>query len=62
MIQRVDSLCHAASCGRNTIKDDQKFNTEFVAIVEKHPVIYDYMQNDFCKKKKKKTRHRKGFG
>jgi leucyl-tRNA synthetase len=50
MIQHADSLCHAATCDRNTTRDDQKFNIEFVAIVKKHPVIYDYKQNEYCKK------------
>jgi hypothetical protein len=50
MIQCADSLCHAATFDWNTMRDDQKFNIAFVAIVEKHYVIYDYKQNDYCKK------------
>lgn len=56
-IERVLFSCHVRRlavvfCGVNLypikkMKDNPEFNVQFVSIVEKHPLIYDYNSNDY---------------
>jgi hypothetical protein len=38
-----------------TLRNDQKFNIEFIATVERYPVIYDYRMSGYSKKARRKV-------